>query len=256
MREPIFKIPGVILALLAVLILIQIAMNLLPPEASLKVMALFGFTPARFAFLFNQSAVIDHLNAVARASRVDGELSQFFLTYGRPQEMWVTPLTYAFLHGGWTHLTVNGAMLAAFGSPVARRFGTLRFLLLGVIGAVLGALVQFAANFVELAPMIGASAGISAYMGAAARFVFQPGMLFRSFEAVDPEPPLATLREAFVNPQVLAFVAFWFGINLLIGLGGQELGFSRAPIAWQAHIGGFLAGLFLAPLFDQRRKQG
>jgi membrane associated rhomboid family serine protease len=90
-------------------------------------------------------------------------------------------------------------------------------------------------------------------MGAAARFVFQPGALFK-----DPgdsfEPQLASLPEMLSNRQTLAFVGFWFLSNLLIGVGGQSLGFSNAPVAWEAHVGGFLAGLALAPLFDQRRK--
>ncbi len=56
------------------------------------------------------------------------------------------------------------------------------------------------------------------------------------------------------NRQTLAFIGFWFASNLLIGLGGQGLGMTNAPVAWEAHIGGFLVGILLAPLFDQRRK--
>jgi membrane associated rhomboid family serine protease len=96
-------------------------------------------------------------------------------------------------------------------------------------------------------------------MGAAARFVFQPGALFRPAYGEDAPPdsfvpPLASLPEMLANRQTLAFVGFWFASNLLIGVGGQRLGFSHAPVAWEAHIGGFLAGMLLAPLFDQRRK--
>ena len=124
---------------------------------------------------------------------------------------------------------------------MARRFGTARFLLLGGLGAVAGAAAYLAAHPLELAPMIGASAAISAYMGAAARFVF-PSAGFTAPNSTF-EQPMQSVREMLANVQTMSFVAIWFVSNLLMGLGGQTLGFSQAPIAWEAHIGGFLAGL-------------
>ena len=45
----------------------------------------------------------------------------------------------------------------------------------------------------------------------------------------------------------------WFASNLVTGIGAVPLGLSDAPIAWQAHIGGFLLGLLAFPLFDPVR---
>ena len=257
-REPIFNIPRVVLLLLAALTLIQAVRMALAPETDLQLVALYGFTPARFGFLFDQRAVVDHLSEVARSSEMEAEIGQFFLTYGSPRNLWITPLSYAFLHGNWTHLALNGVWFAAFGSPVARRFGTPRFLLLGALGAIGGAFFYLVLHLTELAPMVGASAAISAYTGAAARFVFQPGVFFRDapnlYGQSQQAPPMEGLREMLANRQALAFIGFWFAINLLSGVGGQSVGFSNAPVAWEAHIGGFLVGILLAPLFDQRRK--
>jgi membrane associated rhomboid family serine protease len=253
-REPIFNVPAVVLVLLAVLTVIEVARGLVSPDMDAAIIATFGFTPARFGFLIDQTAVLAHLNEVARQSQVQAQIGVFFLTYAPPRWLWFTPLSYAFLHGGKTHLIFNGIWLAAFGSPVARRFGARRFLILGAIGAVAGAAAYLAAHPIELAPMIGASAAISAYMGAAARFVFPVGGFYQADPAYDP-PPLQDFREMISNRQTMAFVAIWFASNLLMGLGGQTFGFSEAPIAWEAHIGGFLAGLFLAPIFDQRSKR-
>ena len=50
--------------------------------------------------------------------------------------------------------------------------------------------------------------------------------------------------------RAVTFLIAWFGTNLLFGLGSMSLGLSSGPIAWQAHIGGFCAGLLLFPLFD------
>jgi membrane associated rhomboid family serine protease len=253
-RKPIFNIPAVVLLLLALMTIVHVVRLLIPAEADLRLIATLGFVPARFGFLFDQRAVLDQLTRIANESEFQGQLGEFFLTYAPPSRLWFTPLSYAFLHGDWTHLIFNGVWLAAFGSPVARRFGDARFLLLGAVGAAVGAFFFLALHLAELSPMIGASAAVSAYMGAAARFVFQPGAFFRGRFDVAGEPPLASLPEMLANRQTLAFVGFWFVSNLLVGLGGQGFGLSSGPIAWEAHIGGFLAGLLLAPLFDQRRK--
>jgi membrane associated rhomboid family serine protease len=252
-REPIFNIPQVVLVLLAALALVHFGRGLLPDELDLRLVATYGFVPARFGFLIDQQAVLNRLTELAGVSEDQADMGAFFLTYASQRGLWLTPLSYAFLHGDWTHLIFNGVWTAAFGSPVARRFGGLRFLLLGALGAAGGAFFYLAFHLAELAPMIGASAAVSAFMGAASRFVFQPGA-FSLRGGGDKVPPLASLRDMLSNRQTLAFVGFWFVTNLLIGVGGQGFGFSNAPVAWEAHIGGFLVGLFLAPLFDQMRK--
>jgi membrane associated rhomboid family serine protease len=254
-REPIFNIPAVVLTLLALMALVHAARSFLSPEAEFEFVARFGFVAARFGFLLDQRAVLDHLTRVAQASQEQGEVGQFFLTYAPPRDLWFTPLSYAFLHGDWTHLIFNGVWLAAFGSPVARRFGGGRFLALGALGAIGGAFFYMAFHLTELGPLVGASAAISAYMGAASRFVFEPGAFARA-DLGEParRPELASLQCILANRSTLAFIGFWFVSNLLFGIGGQDLGMSNAPVAWEAHIGGFLLGLALAPLFDQRSK--
>jgi membrane associated rhomboid family serine protease len=43
----------------------------------------------------------------------------------------------------------------------------------------------------------------------------------------------------------------WFGVNLIFGIGSITIGTGEgASVAWQAHIGGFFAGLILFSLFD------
>jgi membrane associated rhomboid family serine protease len=256
MREKIFNLPGAVTALLLVFFLVHLARVALPGGLDIRLLATFAFIPGRFGFLYDPADVLTRLNDLSRASSDQAELAQFFLTYAPQDLLWLTPVSYAFLHGSWTHLILNGVWLAAFGAPVARRFGATRFLLLNLLGALAGAAFYFAFHANDLSPMIGASAAISACFGVAARFVFQPGAF-----GPDPDsppiigpPPLASFGEMVRNRQTLAFVGFWFAINLFTGLAGQGSGLVEAPVAWEAHIGGFLAGLFAAPLFDQRRK--
>ena len=62
--------------------------------------------------------------------------------------------------------------------------------------------------------------------------------------------PAIPLAGVLRDPRVLAFVVVWFGINILFGLGSLPLTGSDQVVAWQAHIGGFLAGLLLFSWFD------
>jgi membrane associated rhomboid family serine protease len=254
MREKIFNLPGVVTALLLVLFLVHLARVALPGETDIQLLATFAFVPGRFGMLYDSAGVLAHLNEIARASDDSAQLAQFFLTYASPSLLWLTPVSYAFLHGSWSHLVLNGVWLAAFGSPVARRFGDARFLALNLLGAIAGAATQFAVHPFELGPMVGASAAISACFGAAARFVFLPGAFAQNRRSSQDPPPLATFAEMIRNRQTLAFVGFWFALNLFTGLAGQSSGLADAPVAWEAHIGGFLLGLLAAPLFEQRRE--
>ena len=54
--------------------------------------------------------------------------------------------------------------------------------------------------------------------------------------------------------QIVIFTAIWLAINLVAGLTGFGLGPGElGQIAWQAHVGGYLAGLLLAGPFDRMR---
>ena len=61
------------------------------------------------------------------------------------------------------------------------------------------------------------------------------------------------LGRVFRDSRALPFLIMWFGLNLLFGLVSAPLGITQGPVAWDAHVGGFLAGLLLFPLFDARR---
>ena len=49
---------------------------------------------------------------------------------------------------------------------------------------------------------------------------------------------------------MVIFVVVWFGLNIVFGLLGGNNGLTSGAIAWEAHIGGFIAGLLLFPLLD------
>jgi membrane associated rhomboid family serine protease len=71
------------------------------------------------------------------------------------------------------------------------------------------------------------------------------------------QAPWATQSEAPLAPlfsrQILVFTALWGAINLMTAVTGFGVGGEDALIAWQAHLGGFLAGLLLCAPFDSLR---
>jgi len=231
-REPIFNIPTVIISLLAVMALIHVVHTmLLSPEQQREFLLTFAFIPARY-----DSSLM-----------VGGALPG-----GGGAEVW-TFITYALIHADWTHYGINAVWLLPFGSAVARRFGATRFLLFFAVTAAAGALAHLATNLGEDAPMIGASASISGTMAAAMRFAFQRGgplSFRRSFGEAAYHMPALPLARALREPAVIAFLVVWFGMNFLFGLWSTPLTGENEVVAWQAHIGGFLAGLLLFAWFD------
>ena len=230
-RQPLFNLPGVVVGLLAVLVAIEAARAyVLDPDTDFALVLALAFIPARVT----EPAVIGVLPGGAGAG------------------VW-SFLTYAFLHADWSHLLFNGLWLAAFGSPVAWRFGAARFLAFSALGAVAGAALHLAVHPQSMIPMVGASATVSALMAGATRFVFSAGGPLRTFQGAGPEVfrrPAPPLGLALRDSRVAIFLAVWFGLNLVFGLLPDGGGLASGAIAWEAHVGGFLAGLLLFPLFD------
>lgn len=225
-REPIFNIPAVILALVAICVLIYAyEYYVLTVEQDIQFLFNLAFIPARFTFddgFFNPSALL-------------------------------TLISYSFLHGSFAHLAVNMVWMIAFGSPLAGRLGIGRFLGFWILTAIASALTHYAVYPLSTAPLVGASGAISGMMGAAARYGFRrvsPYGANRHLTAF--AGPILPIRVTLTYKPVLTFVGFWFIINIATGLyTGTSMGVSG--IAWEAHIGGFFAGFFAIVLFDKKK---
>ncbi|WP_245475061.1 rhomboid family intramembrane serine protease [Bradyrhizobium sp. Leo121] len=228
-HEPILTLPPALTAYIALIAVIHLRV-LLPPEWENWTIDVFGFIPKRY----------------------DSTLLNITFPGGEGAKVW-TFVTYSLLHANLTHIIFNVLWLLPFGSALARRFGALRFYLFMAVTAAAGALAHLLTHEHAIAPMIGASASVSGTMAAAIRFAFVKGS-FLSFSRGDAEAaakvPALSLSRALRDGRVLAFLAVWFGVNLIFGIGSIAIGADGASVAWQAHIGGFLAGLVLFSLFD------
>ena len=135
--EPIFNVPPVVTIILLALALIHAVREfVLTPHADLEVLLRFAFIPARYEAT---------------------PLVQGAYPGGIAADVW-TFVSYAFLHGDWVHLSLNGVWFLAFGTPVACRFGPGRFLAFFAATAAAGAVIHLATHSGDSSPMIGASA--------------------------------------------------------------------------------------------------
>ncbi len=234
-REPAFNVPSVIVSLLAILAAIHfVRTQMLTLSQDNYVLALFAFFPTRY-----EATLLPYGG----------------LPGGVGAQVW-TFFTYSLIHGSWIHYGVNAIWLLPFGSAVARRFGAWRFMAFFAVTAAAGAFAHLIAYAGQNAPVVGASAAISGTMAGAMRFAFQPGgplNFLRTGGDSDFRVPAIPLTGVLRDPRVLIFLGVWFGINLLFGATSLPVGSGLGAgevVAWQAHIGGFLAGLFLFSWFD------
>ncbi|MGN6690366.1 MAG: rhomboid family intramembrane serine protease [Sphingopyxis sp.] len=176
--------------------------------------------------------------AIMRAGFVPARLgSELILPSGALVPFVLTPLTSAFLHGGWLHLIFNMVMLLFIGRQLEAPLGGKAIALLLLAGAYAGALAQFLADPGSAIPMIGASGAISALLA-----VFALIFSRTQTSAIGPIPAHWV--------RALWLAAAWIGLQLALGFAGGG-GFGAVAI-W-AHVGGFLAGLILArPLLRWR----
>lgn len=225
-RQPIFNVPAAVVAVLAVLVGVHLARLVLAPETDAWVVIAMAFIPGRYAGYGPE------------------------LPGGEPA-MATSLVTHMLVHGDATHLLFNAAWLLAFGGVVAERIGSMRFLALSLFTGLAGALAFMFAHPGALSPMIGASGAVSGLMGATMRFLFSAldgGGLWR-LRLTPHEVPLMPLSVALRDQRILSTTAIWLAINLLaiIGFAGVAV---ETGIAWEAHVGGYLAGLLAYGWFD------
>ena len=140
-------------------------------------------------------------------------------------------VTYALFHGGWLHAGMNGLAFATFGETVARVAGWRRYTGLFFATSAAGALL-FAAIGAPHAFMVGASGGLFGLLGAYKRWEYA---ILRSRGRDWTRPMLLFAVEMVVINGLL----YW-------GLGGG--------LAWEAHLGGLIAGWFMGPWAARGRR--
>jgi membrane associated rhomboid family serine protease len=154
---------------------------------------------------------------------------------------WTTVFTSMFMHGGWMHLIGNMLYLWIFGDNVEDSMGHGRFVVFYLLCGIAAVLAQALPDPSSTIPMVGASGAISGVLGAY--------LLLFPHARVLVAIPLGFFLHTMRIPAGLVLV-LWFGLQLFSSASAQP---GQGGVAFRAHIGGFIAGMILIPLFKQRR---
>jgi len=146
-------------------------------------------------------------------------------------------LTSVFLHGGWGHLIGNLWFLWVFGNNIEDSMGHMRFLGFYLVTGAAAAAVQVALAPASSVPMVGASGAISGIMGA--------------YIVLYPKARIDTLVFFWiVQLPAWGILGYWLALQLSGVLDAQSMG---GGVAYGAHLGGFVAGVVLIPLFRNNK---
>ena len=160
----------------------------------------------------------------------------FFLGFdlfrgGQFDSLWLYgAVTSVFVHGGWWHLLANALWIVVVSPQIFPHIRGRRFVAFFILTGIAGALVHAGLNWGESAILVGASGAVFGLLGAGA-FVLIRG------------------QDGCSNPSgkdILQYVL----MMMIVNLGYAML--SGGNVSWEAHAGGFFAGLVLFPLMRQR----
>lgn len=161
------------------------------------------------------------------------------LTDGSPLEIGL--LTAMFLHGGLLHLLGNMIFLLPFGDNVEDRLGHFRYLVFYLLCGLAATIVYTIFNRSSTVPLIGASGAIAGVLAGYLRL--HPRGQVKGFLFI------IILLIPITLPAFL-FIGYWFVMQIfgsVASLGADAVS-NAGGVAFLAHVGGFLAGLILAPL--------
>lgn len=152
----------------------------------------------------------------------------------------VTLFTSMFLHGGFMHLAGNMLYLWIFGNNVEDAMGHVRFVIFYILSGLAAAFAQALPNPDSTIPMIGASGAISGVLGAY--------LLLYPRARVLVLIPLGAFSRIVYVPAMFV-LGFWFVLQLISSALADP---GQGGVAFGAHVGGFVAGMVLIPLFKHR----
>jgi membrane associated rhomboid family serine protease len=209
--------------------------------------------PIMTVLLVIVNVIVFAFEAYLVATRGDSGLNSFLERYATVPAavtgmglLQIGLLTSMFLHAGLLHIVGNMMYLLPFGDNVEDRLGHIRYLFFYVLCGLAATLLYVAFNPHSTAPLLGASGAIAGVLGG--YLVLHPRGTVKGFFFII----ILLLR---VDLPAWVFIGYWFVMQLfssIASFGGGET--ASTGVAFLAHVGGFVAGVVLAPLLAATRK--
>ena len=153
----------------------------------------------------------------------------------------LTLLTSMFLHGSWMHLLGNMLYLWIVGDNVEEVLGSFRYLVVYLACGLVGSLAQIMVNPDSITPTLGASGAIAGIMGA--YVIWFPHNQIR----------VLLFRFITVLPAVIV-IGGWIALQIYLVRAPCRRAGDSGGVAYLAHVGGALTGIFVAFLFMDQAK--
>jgi membrane associated rhomboid family serine protease len=160
--------------------------------------------------------------------------------FANDPRFYLTLFTYMFLHANWVHFISNMLYLWVFGNKVEDILGHMGFVYFYIISGIGAGIIHAGVNPTSVVPTIGASGAISGILAA--------------YLILHPATRIVTLIPLFIFWQIVKipayiFIGLWFAFQFFYGFSSVTVESDISSIAWFAHIGGFITGIIILPLF-------
>lgn len=157
----------------------------------------------------------------------------------------ITVFTAMFMHGSWMHLLSNMLYLWIFGDNVKDRLGQVKYVIFYLLCGIVATFAQVLVNPNSNIPNLGASGAIAGVLGA--------------YLLMFPRGSVRVLMGRGIIPMpAIIVIGLWAVLQIFSSFGAiatTEQTADTGGIAYMAHVGGFVAGLILAPLMGGTRQQ-
>ncbi len=207
---------------MAICIGIFFLMKMMPDETVRQLTYLYGMVPIRYSN------------------------PEWATAFGLPPDYNLSFFTSLFIHGGWIHIIINMWFIWIFSKNIEDSMGHGKFLIFYLLCGLFATVVQWYFDPDLMIPVVGASGAIAGVLGAYF-FIYPYAKVVIWF-------PLFLLPIFFELPAI-AFLGFWVIIQIQKATTAMMFDSVTADVAWWAHLGGFIAGAMLHPLFISDKKQ-
>lgn len=240
-NNPIQRTPLVTYAIIAINMLVFLWAGSLSEWEQQKLAYQYGFVPARIIQLSQPHPILVPVNVPVYIPFWGPQIVQRPIELDpSPRQIGTSLLTCMFLHGGWMHLLLNMWFLWLFGDNVEDHLGPLLYLVLYFVGGLIASGAHWLASPNSIVPVVGASGAIAAVLGAYA--VTWPWARVSTLV-------ILVIFVTIIDIPALVVLGAWFVLQVLAGQESLRHAVGGG-VAWWAHVGGFVAGMVLMPVFS------